>query len=133
MATKKLTKKEIAESKSWWIRDGSGKPNTMLTFATISFFVVTLNILLGGIGTLSIGSFAMTFIFLDSGTMAIYLGAAFTAYVTRKYTDRRFPGSESIDDLEITDEEFEGFEKKETKKTTTIKEVTKETNKKDNI
>lgn len=73
-----------------WIKNTSGKPDAMLTFATVSFFAVTLNIILATIGQVSFGSNLVEFQTLDSGTMGVYLAATFTAYVGRRLTDKHY-------------------------------------------
>ena len=74
----------------WWIKNTSGKKDAMLTFATFSFIVVTLNILLSSIASLTVGDKVFEFQLMDSGTMATYLAATFSAYVTRRWTDKRY-------------------------------------------
>ena len=73
-----------------WIRNTRGKPDAMLTFALISFTVITLNIFLSTFGTIVFGSNTITFQALDGTIMAVYLGATFTAYVTRRWTDIKY-------------------------------------------
>jgi hypothetical protein len=73
-----------------WIKNTSGKKDAMLTFATFSFLVVTLNILLSTISTLSIGDKVFEFRLMDSAAMATYLAATFSAYVTRRWTDKKY-------------------------------------------
>lgn len=70
-----------------WIKNTKGKPDAMLTFATISFAVVTLNILLATLGHFEFGRLKFSFSGMDSGTMTAYLAATFGAYVTRRWTD----------------------------------------------
>jgi len=72
-----------------WIKNTRGKPDSMLTFATVSFFVVTLNLLAATVGQIVTDKYNLTFAVMDSGVMAVYLGATFTAYVSRRYTDSR--------------------------------------------
>ena len=78
----------------FWIKNTKGRPDAMLTYSTISFVVVTLNVLLSTIGTLVIGDFSIAFAALDSSVMGVYLGATFTAYVSRRWTDRKYTDSE---------------------------------------
>ena len=66
-----------------WIKNSSGKKDAMLTFATIAF-----------------GGQTRSFQILDSGTMTAYLAATFGAYVSRRWTDRKF-----IDSKQETDKE----------------------------
>lgn len=73
-----------------WIKNTAGKPDAMLTFAFYSFLVVTLNVLLATFGTITKGEVTIQFIAMDAGAMTAYLGATFTAYVTRRWTDKRF-------------------------------------------
>lgn len=80
-----------------WMKNTSGKPDAMLTFATIAFWVVTLNVLLSTIGTITFGTFTMNFQALDSSIMAAYLGATFTAYVSRRWTESHYGGSTSTE------------------------------------
>lgn len=83
------------ENKSWWIKNTSGKPDAMLTFATFSFVVVTLNVLLSTFGMVSFKDFSVQFQALDSSVMGVYLGATFTAYVSRRFTDKKYKEVES--------------------------------------
>lgn len=83
---------------SFWVKNTSGKKDAMLTFATISFIVVTLSVILSSISDLKIGNFSANFIPLDSGLASIYLGATFSAYVTRRWTDKHF-GKEKMEDI----------------------------------
>lgn len=83
---------------SFWVKNTSGKKDAMLTFATISFFVVTISVILSSISDLKIGNFSANFVPLDSGLASVYLGATFTAYVTRRWTDKHF-GKEKAEDI----------------------------------
>jgi C4-dicarboxylate transporter len=82
-----------------WVKNTSGKKDAMLTFATFSFAVVTLNILLSTISSLSIGDKVFEFQLMDSAAMATYLAATFSAYVTRRWTDKKYtPSKETTED-----------------------------------
>lgn len=72
-----------------WLKNTKGKPDAMLTFAFFAFVVVTLNIMLSSISMLTFGMYTVSFQALDSSVMAVYLGATFTAYVSRRWTDAR--------------------------------------------
>jgi hypothetical protein len=78
----------------FWIKNTDGKKDAMLTFATLSFLAITANVILATIGSLTVGDVAIQFQALDSSVMAVYLGATFTAYVSRRWTDRRYGGDE---------------------------------------
>ena len=82
----------------WWIKNTSGKKDAMLTFATFSFIVVTLNILLSSLASLTVGDKVFEFQLMDSGTMATYLAATFSAYVTRRWTDKRYKKEDVVSD-----------------------------------
>ena len=72
-----------------WIKNTSGKDDAMLTFAVISFAVVTLNLLLSTFANIETSNFSITFNALDAGSMTAYLAATFGAYVTRRWTDKQ--------------------------------------------
>lgn len=73
-----------------WVKNTAGIPDAMLTFALFSFIVVTLNVFLSTFGSFSLGDMSITFHTLDSSVMAVYLGATFTAYVSRRWTDKKY-------------------------------------------
>ena len=77
-----------------WMKNTSGKPDSMLTFAFIAFSVVTLNILLATFGRLKFGSVELGLQPMEAATMTAYLGATFTAYVTRRWTDKKHESPE---------------------------------------
>jgi hypothetical protein len=73
----------------FWIKNTSGKPDAMLTFAFMSFSVVTINILLSTFGRIAFNGFEIGFASMEASAMTAYLGATFTAYVTRRWTDAK--------------------------------------------
>jgi hypothetical protein len=73
-----------------WIKNTSGREDAMLTFAFFAFLVVTINILLATFGNITYNSFEITFESMDAGAMTAYLAATFSAYVTRRWTDKKF-------------------------------------------
>lgn len=73
-----------------WIKNTNGKKDAMLTFATFSFLVVTLNVFLSTFETISYGDTTVVFKALDTSVMAMYLGSTFTAYVSRRWTDKKY-------------------------------------------
>lgn len=83
-----------------WIKNTAGKPDAMLTFAFYSFLVVTINVLLGTFGTITRGEVSIQFVPMDAGTMTAYLGSTFTAYVTRRWTDKRYNRKHKEEDKE---------------------------------
>ena len=82
-----------------WIKNSNGKQDAMLTFATISFAIVSLNILLSTLQEVSIGAGTFSFQPMDPGTMTAYLAATFGAYVSRRWTRARY--STDIEDSEV--------------------------------
>jgi hypothetical protein len=84
-----------------WIKNTNKKPDAMLTFATLSFGVVTLNMLLSSFESFSYGDVSVMFKSLDGSVMAVYLGATFTAYVSRRWTDKKYGKEESSPIAEI--------------------------------
>ena len=74
----------------FWIKNTSGKKDAMLTFAFLAFSVVTLNILLATFGRISWNGFEISFQSMDAAAMTAYLGATFTAYVSRRWTDSKY-------------------------------------------
>lgn len=101
-----------------WIKNTRGKPDAALTFAVISFLIVTVNVLLSTFGTISCGEHIIQFAALDSGTMAVYLGATFSTYIGRRWTDTHYDSvskkesdkkpAASSKKNEVTDESTEG-------------------------
>lgn len=73
-----------------WIKNTLGKKDAMLTFALIAFLVTTANVLLSTIGSFSAGTFEMSFKALDAAVMSTYLGISFSAYVGRRWTDKKY-------------------------------------------
>jgi hypothetical protein len=76
-----------------WIKNTNGRPDAMLTFSAFSFLVVTLNVFLSTFDTISVGDVTIMFKALDSSIMAVYLGSTFTAYVSRRWTDKKYESS----------------------------------------
>lgn len=70
-----------------WIRNSRGKKDAMLTFATISFFVVTMNIVLVSFSPIFEKYLSFSFIPVDIAILTMYMSSTFTAYVARKWTD----------------------------------------------
>jgi len=108
---------------SLWIKNSNGKEDAMLTFAATSFVIVTLSMMLSSISEINFGNFKITFIPLDSSLASVYLGATFTAYVTRKWTDKKFENEKQPDLNTIIPEIITNIvetknEKKKTKSTT---------------
>jgi len=77
-----------------WIKNTAGKQDAMLTFAFFAFMVVTANILLATFGNITYGTFEIKFASMEAASMTAYLAATFSAYVTRRWTDKKFEAKE---------------------------------------
>tara|TARA_Y100000310_G_scaffold332739_1_gene408881 strand:+ start:507 stop:770 length:264 start_codon:yes stop_codon:yes gene_type:complete len=84
----------------YWIKNTAGKPDAMLTFAFLAFSVVTLNILLATFGRVSYKEFELGLQPMDAAAMTAYLAATFTAYVTRRWTDKKYDLEEKAEEEE---------------------------------
>jgi membrane protein implicated in regulation of membrane protease activity len=73
-----------------WVKNTGGKKDAMLTFALIAFGVVTLNVLLATFGRIAYSDFDISFQPMEAATMTAYLAATFSAYVTRRWTDKKY-------------------------------------------
>lgn len=97
----------------YWLKNTDDEPDAMLTFATIGFLVVTINIVLATIGTVTIYDTTFNFQMMDSAVMGVYLGATLTAYVGRRFTDRKFMTSENAFFDESENQQEEKLEEKQ--------------------
>ena len=80
----------------YWIKNTSGKRDAMLTFALVAFLVVTFNILVSTFGSIAYKDIDISFQAMDAATMSAYLAATFTAYVSRRWTDRKYNEDDSV-------------------------------------
>jgi hypothetical protein len=88
----------------YWIKNTAGKPDAMLTFAFFAFSVVTLNILLATFGRISYKDFELGLQPMEASAMTAYLAATFTAYVTRRWTDRKYDAENPEENQEENNE-----------------------------
>jgi len=89
----------------YWIKNTAGKPDAMLTFAFFAFSVVTLNILLATFGRISYKDFELGLQPMEAAAMTAYLAATFTAYVTRRWTDRKYEAEHGKEEEQEEDNE----------------------------
>ena len=68
-----------------WIKNTSGKRDAALTFATLAFFTVTINLFL---------STYAGYTSLSPEVIGTYLGITFTSYIGRRLTDKAYEGKE---------------------------------------
>jgi hypothetical protein len=72
-----------------WIENSDGKKDTMLTFAVAAFVVVLFKVIFGGMDfTIAGGVYKV--IPIDATMVGALISPPLTAYVARRYTDRKF-------------------------------------------
>jgi hypothetical protein len=70
-----------------WIKNSDGKPDAMLTFATLSWLVVSICVFLSMFKELKFGMHEDIHISIPDSTLLLgYLGATFGSYVARRYS-----------------------------------------------
>lgn len=72
-----------------WIENSDGQKDTMLTFALAAFMVVLFKVLFGGTDWV-IGGTTWKILPIDATMVGALLTPPLTAYVARRYTDRKF-------------------------------------------
>lgn len=72
-----------------WIQNTDGKPDAMLTFSVLSLGFVLAKFLVAGT-TLAILGHSIDFGQTDGASIAAILTPTLGAYVTRRYTDRKY-------------------------------------------
>lgn len=84
-----------------WIENSEGRRDTMLTFSTLALTVVVIKVLFGGIA-FKFGGESYTMLPIDAATIGALLTPTLTAYVARRYTDKKFvdANGDGIDDNE---------------------------------
>ena len=80
-----------------WIKNTSGKEDAMLTFAVIAFAVVTFNVLLATLNSVSHSDWSISFVPMEAGTLTAYLGATFGAYVSRRWTTAKYDSPKNVE------------------------------------
>jgi hypothetical protein len=69
-----------------WIKNTDGKPDAVLTMATLGFITCILKVLLAG-AALTLGAKTFAAGTIDGGIIAAILTPTLGAYVARRYTD----------------------------------------------
>lgn len=72
-----------------WIRNTDGKPDAVLTMAFMGFIVVLLKVLIGET-TFDLGDHTYTFGGIDATVVGALLTPTLGAYVTRRWTEKRY-------------------------------------------
>ena len=67
-----------------WLKNSSGEPDAMLSLTLVSFFVVSVNVILGMFTSIDWGSFHLVPKPVDMTTLALYFGLPGGAYVVRR-------------------------------------------------
>lgn len=78
-----------------WIRNTDGRKDAVLTLTLVGFVVVVIKLLLAG-SSLVLGADKYTFGDIDAAEIMAILTPTLGAYVSRRYTDRKYH-SESKD------------------------------------
>jgi len=77
-----------------WIKKTDGKPDAVLTLTLIGFLVVVIKLLLAG-SILVLNGDKYTFGNIGAAEIAAVLTPTLGAYVSRRYTDRKFDASDT--------------------------------------
>lgn len=72
-----------------WVENSDGKKDTMLSFAVIAMAVVVIKVLFGGVN-FKFGEDVYSLLPIDAATIGALLTPTLTAYVARRYTDKKF-------------------------------------------
>jgi hypothetical protein len=85
----------------FWMKNTNGKQDTTLTFAVVSLTIVLIKVLFGGV-PFEIAGDTYMLLPIDAGTIGALLTPTLTAYVARRYTDKKFVdrNNDGIDDRE---------------------------------
>lgn len=67
-----------------WLKNTSGKPDSMFTFAVGGFFVTVLILILSAISTIEVGDVKLELRTPDTTLATAFLGATLLAYVNRR-------------------------------------------------
>ena len=73
----------------FWIKNTEGRPDAVLTMAIVGFVVVLVKVLLSGL-TFTFEGRAIELGSIDASAIAAILTPTLGAYVSRRYTDRKF-------------------------------------------
>jgi hypothetical protein len=88
-----------------WLKNTDGKRDAMLTFATVSFAIVTIVYLLSSIDEIKYKDLHIDFNLVPIDAMSLYLASTFSAYVARKWTDVKYKKPEKKIDVDSKDED----------------------------
>jgi ABC-type nickel/cobalt efflux system permease component RcnA len=85
-----------------WLKNSSGEPDAMLTFAALSFAVTSLCVLLSMVESTSLGNFDLDLKSPDMMLVSTYLATCFTSYVIRRNKKDQIVADSEV--VEITEE-----------------------------
>lgn len=74
---------------NWMMKNSRGNRDSMLTFAFVSFLVVSLVILLSVVKSFTVHGSTFEFHPPNDTLLLGYLSVSFTSYVTRRYTSEK--------------------------------------------
>lgn len=89
-----------------WMKNSAGNPDAMLTFASIAFSVVTLNLFLSAFDPMTIHGHTFHMTPFSDQSMMTYLGITFTSYVGRRWTDKKVSESQEPKEEDTTPPSF---------------------------
>jgi hypothetical protein len=89
-----------------WVKNTEGKPDAILTVSLLGFAVVILKLLLSGL-SISVAGGTYAFGEIDAGQIAAMLTPTLGAYVSRRYTDRKYSYREEYSEVSEGREEEE--------------------------
>ena len=72
-----------------WIKDPVGDSSVTVTFAVVSMAIIVFKLAFGG-SVLTLPHFVWNIQTIDAGMVTALLGSTLTAYVARRYTDKKF-------------------------------------------
>lgn len=72
-----------------WIENTAGKKDTMLTFSVVAMITIVVKVFLGGVAIKIFGG-TYTMLPIDASTIGALLTPTLTAYVARRFTDKKF-------------------------------------------
>jgi len=79
---------------NWMVKNSRGKPDSMLTFACIAFFVVILKFIASG-SSFTVKNFNVDFPDLDPGITSVILASTLGSYISRRWMGAKYKENEN--------------------------------------
>jgi hypothetical protein len=77
-----------------WLKNSNGSPDAVLTMTFIGFIIVMIKVLFAGFA-INVAGREISVGTIDAATIGAILAPTFTAYVSRRWTDKKFENEES--------------------------------------